>query len=242
MITFKQSGHSGDLIYSLASVKYLCEKLNVQCIFYVGINVEADFTGHSMGKYMISPKVYDMLYPLLMAQDYIAEVKPYVNEKIDYDLDQFRKENINTAAFNIALWHSYVYTELTPDLSQPWIKVKPREIDLPIVNRTLRYTNGLINYNIFKEAYFIGVDMEWRMVNSMLNANYKRIVVNDFLEMAECIAGTPMFLGNQSMAFALAEAMKVPRALESFQQCPNVIPQGGQWAVFRNQNELNRLT
>ena len=52
------------------------------------------------------------------------------------------------------------------------------------------------------------------------------IEVKDALEMARIIRSAKFFLGNQTFAFALAEAMKIPRALEVFEPIPNVLPQG----------------
>jgi hypothetical protein len=45
-------------------------------------------------------------------------------------------------------------------------------------------------------------------------------------ELAGVIRGGKLFVGNQSLAYALAEGMKVPRVLETFQDCPNCDPLG----------------
>jgi hypothetical protein len=46
-----------------------------------------------------------------------------------------------------------------------------------------------------------------------------------YRELAQLIAGSKLFIGNQSFPFALAEAMKCPRVLEVCPICPNCIPQ-----------------
>ena len=48
----------------------------------------------------------------------------------------------------------------------------------------------------------------------------------DALELARAIAGAKFFIGNQSFFFAVAEALKVKRALEVCYQTPNVIVEG----------------
>jgi len=50
--------------------------------------------------------------------------------------------------------------------------------------------------------------------------------VQNFLELAEIIAGCKFFIGNQSFPFSLAEALKVNRVLEVYYSCPNVIVEG----------------
>ena len=48
----------------------------------------------------------------------------------------------------------------------------------------------------------------------------------DFLEMAEIIKSSKFFIGNQSMAYDLAEALKVPRLLEGCPYYPVIKPHG----------------
>jgi hypothetical protein len=40
------------------------------------------------------------------------------------------------------------------------------------------------------------------------------------------MASCKLFLGNASMMFQIAEGLKIPRILETFQPMPNVIPFG----------------
>jgi hypothetical protein len=71
-------------------------------------------------------------------------------------------------------------------------------------------------------------------------------VVNDFLQMAEVMAGGVFHFGNQSSPFALAEIFDLPRALEISPYCPNVVSTGENWHVIYNAENLqyiiNQLT
>jgi len=47
--------------------------------------------------------------------------------------------------------------------------------------------------------------------------------------MASKISACDLFIGNQSMPFAIAEGLKVRRILEVAPAVPNVIPEGGEF-------------
>jgi hypothetical protein len=65
--------------------------------------------------------------------------------------------------------------------------------------------------------------------------------VSNFLELARVIAGCKFFIGNQSFPFAVAEGLKVPRALELCFECPNVIPEGPQAYDFLYQPQFEKI-
>jgi len=50
-----------------------------------------------------------------------------------------------------------------------------------------------------------------------------------------------LFIGNQSMPFAIAEQLKVKRILEQHYLCPNVIPQGGECYVYQTNDQLKNI-
>jgi UDP-2,3-diacylglucosamine pyrophosphatase LpxH len=64
----------------------------------------------------------------------------------------------------------------------------------------------------------------------------KYLEVIDFLHAAEIINNCKVFIGNQSMNFAIAEQLKSNRILEMYFGCPNVIPCGGKAYDVFNQN------
>jgi hypothetical protein len=61
--------------------------------------------------------------------------------------------------------------------------------------------------------------------------------------MAQIISSCKLFIGNQSSSYAIAEQLKVPRLLEVFNQCPNVIPIGGEgYGYYTTENLKYYLT
>ena len=69
------------------------------------------------------------------------------------------------------------------------------------------------------------------------------ITCNNFLEMAELIKNSKLFIGNQSSAFAIAEGLKVNRILEQSKDILNVYPLGKKgWIINKlNKNEFKKI-
>jgi len=242
IITFKHSGHAGDLIYSLASVKYLCEKENALANFYININAKTDIKGHPSGNVMIPQGMYDFLYPLIVNQKYINNVEVYRNQGIDYDLDLFRTQQppINLSAGNIATWYSLVYHELTPDLSNPWLSVDPLVTSKVVLARTERYLNPLTHPQGYVKGLFVGTDREWAIIDQTPH-ELERKKLSTALEMAQLIAGAKYVVSNQTLFFAIAEGLKARRVLEQYWYAPNVIPQGGEWYIYNTNDQLKNI-
>jgi hypothetical protein len=124
-----------------------------------------------------------------------------------------------------------------PDISKQWIDthpsfhgVVPPEWNKILINRTSRYQNQWINY-FFLNKYesdmaFVGLEKERDDFCRQWNLNIPLLQVNNFKELALAFRGCRFFIGNQSMCFALAEAMKIPRILEVCPFAPNVDPVG----------------
>lgn len=240
-ITFKHSGHAGDIIYSLASVQHLCEARNTQAIFYIAIGVKTDIKGHSSGETMIPGRMFTFLRPLIESQPYISEVKPYQGEAVDYDLDLFRSQNppLNLSGGNIAHWYSQVYPELNPNLARPWLYVDPIRSGV-LLARTERYLNPLTMPHALIKGSFIGTDREWAIINQHPNG-LQRLKVDTALDMAQHITGSDLVISNQTLMFAIAEALKVRRILEQFWFAPNVIPCGGEYFIYNTQEQLKKI-
>lgn len=149
------------------------------------------------------------------------------------DLDKQHVIPINLPQGNIARWNFYTYPDLACDLSLPWLQVAPDDSiahDTIIINRTSRYLNRTISYSFLKRyekrLLFVGTQEEYDAFRFDHGLNFPRRQVKDFYELASVIAAGSFFIGNQSLCFALAEAMKVPRILEICRELPNVIPTG----------------
>jgi hypothetical protein len=247
-ISFSHSGNAGDIIYALPSIKMICEKQKKQAVIYIRLNQPSGFTDaqHPLGGVMMNQTMYDLLKPLLIWQSYVLDVLYYDEESIptiDYDLDRFRVDYLNLSSGNIAQWINNSYPELRPNLYEPSIKVSDniKSKDYIIVNRSSRYQNLFFDYSQlskYENVYFVGVESEFKVLK-LHNANIIHLQVPNFLKLAEYIANCKLFIGNQSMAFSIAEQLKVPRILEQYAHAPNVIPQGGEYFVCHTSNQFN---
>jgi len=235
------SGNAGDLIYSLPAMRKAAEIKGEKVHLYLHINVVAKYgnMAHPMGNVQMNRKMAEMLIPLLMSTDFIGKCEITEDaQQVDYNFDLFRKFHNYTG--HISQWYFHIYPELTCDLSVPVnFDLQPGNVAFDIVlNRTARYHNPTFDYSILKpyqdRITFVGLPDEFRVISAKL-PNIKHYPVNDFYHLAQVIAASNLFIGNQSMAFAIAEQMKHPRVVEICPTAHNVIPTGqngfGAWTI-----------
>jgi len=218
-ISFLHSGHCGDIIFSLPVIKELSK--THECNLYIRVNkkMSLPYLKHPGKNVYIDNRMLNIFLPLLKTQKFIHSVKKYDNEEIDINFDLFRELPVNIL-FNQPRWFFHV-SGVQVDLSEPYLDVDPHKkiIDKIVIHRTFRYRNQFINYKFlkkYKNLVFIGLKDEFED----LKKDVKNLIFyncEDFLEMAQIIKASKFFIGNQSIAYPMAEAMKVPRILEG---CP----------------------
>jgi len=213
MKKFHHRGSLGDIIYSLPSIissgggiLYLRKKFH-----------------------------YDFLKPLLVKQNYISDVfcEEELSEIESHDamrdiinLDEFRKIHKRDLHKHLVSCHLEVLNQ-TFDLSQSWLfNIEAKFKAKIIINRTSRYHDKEeVRWKLLKkykrDCLFIGYKKEFKKFG--LNVSFYQC--EDALEMAQIIKGSSLFIGNQSVGFALAEAMKHSRVLEVFYDKNNCQPQ-----------------
>jgi hypothetical protein len=244
MLKLKHSGNAGDILYSLPAIRQACYNANDKAILYLHIDQPANYVKgfvHPLGNVMLNKYMATMLKPLLLATNFIEDVLIYNGQKVDYNLDKFREIGLNLGAGNISRWYFQAFPELTCDLNESTIKVQKYKNleDAILINRTERYQNGQIDYSILNQyknpKYFVGTEHEFHLMSKMVkNLQYQE--VSNFYELADLINNCKVFIGNQSMNFAIAEQLKSNRILETYFGCPNVIPCGGKaYDVFNQE-------
>jgi hypothetical protein len=147
---------------------------------------------------------------LLETQDYIGSVWPWVGETIDYDASFFRDGGLPFGQSLASLQAKWL--GLTPDLSKPWLKVPPDEWGAIVVNRTARYRNHYFPWASLVETFgsqlmFIGLPEEYKdFCQNFGKISY--LPTLNLYKAAEVIAGSKLFIGNQSSCYAIAEGLK----------------------------------
>ena len=236
-LKFKHSGNAGDIIYSLNAIRSACILYDKDAILYLKldepIQLHPSFK-HPLGGVMLNRYMFDNLRPLLLECDFIEDVVIYTNQKVDYDLDSFRKIGFNLGAGDIKKWYLYAHPELQYHYSNEQVFCKSLNKnywpgDFIVLNRSERYNNGQIDYSILNQVqlpiYFVGTDTEFAiMKNIVWDLQHKKVA--NFLELKDFIAYSKLFIGNQSMCYSIAEQVDTNRLLEVFFGCPNVITEG----------------
>lgn len=257
ILSVKHSGNAGDIIYSLPAIRQLSRLCNNQPVdVYLYLNQPANYyegAVHNVkndGKdVMLNEYMLKMLKPLLESLDYIGKVEQWVDQQIVINLDRIRKipdEYSLMPNGHISRWYFYTTPELTCDLSEQSIPTKGlgEYSEAIVVNRTHRYRNPGIDYSFLNKietpVYFVGTLAEYDdFIYMVTKAKYLK--VTDFLQLSHIISSCKLFIGNQSMCFAIAEQMKTPRLVELCRFAPNVIPTGANGYDFCSQDAFEKL-
>jgi len=244
-ISFLHYGHLGDIINSLPVIKELSKKK--KCELYIqkdkSIPKNVQSKDHPFGQVYLSENSILKILPLLKNQKFIQKVEIYNNQKIDIDLNFFREIPIN---FNIdsVRWYFHL-TGCFPDLSNNYLEVPGHDKykQYIVIMRSLRRQNKFIDYSFlksYKNLVFIGLKDEFENLKGKID-NLEYYDSKDFLELSSVIKNARLFIGNLSFGYALAEAIKVPRLLESGPNFPLVYPNGPNAYDFYFQNHFEEL-
>ena len=232
IFSVKHSGPSGDIIYSLPAVKEYARQYG-PVTYYLQLDKKAFYyegAQHPDGENALPKARAEILIPLLESLPFIERATIWEGERVILDLDSIHAYKNGKPFGSISRWYFHVWSELTADLSERVIPIDHNPQDYILVNRTSRYRNEEISYHFLQHRpepiYFIGLLEELAVFRLQVpKANY--LPTKNCLDIANAIAGSKIFIGNQSMAFAIAEMMKVPRLLEAaYGQFNNVIPTG----------------
>lgn len=249
-ISFKTSGLSGDIIHYLAGIKQVCNENQAKADIFVWLDQVGflyDGAQHPYGGKMMNQYAFDMMKPLVESQGYVNLFQVWSGQEIQVDLDKIREVKIMMPYGSLSRWIFYKYPDMTAPLHEPWLdlnNVQYQSNDI-LINRTSRYRNPYISY-FFLERYrpflkFVGLEEEHKQFQDEWKFELPYIRVDNFYELADAISDCKFFIGNQSMCFAIAEALKVPRILEVCQFAPNVIPTGPGAYDFTAQEALTYL-
>jgi hypothetical protein len=176
---------------------------------------------------------HEMLRPLLEAQDYIDACVVWDGKDFDVDLDRFR--GVLFRGFEGNYVEAYFRTFQIPfmkpaDIIEPWLTVpEPKRVASIVVNRTSRYLSPggdqvhqeyAVTGQLDKNGVFVGTPIEHAAYVAVTGVNIPYHPVNDFLELAEVIAGADLFIGSQSFAYSIAQGLGKDTILETIKIKP----------------------
>lgn len=235
--TYKISSYAGDLIYCLPGIKHVCKMGNTTAEIYFWLDREwGDSVQGQKHPYGLNEYVLNMITPLMEAQPYIHSISKFEGQKVKCDLDEFRTNRITSMPYgSITRWPMQIWPDMQCDLSVPWLNVDAyladeQALDKIIINRSGRWNNTMMHYWFLREyqkdLIFAGLPEEHAAFCQAWELDIPLLKVDSFLQLAVALRSCKFFIGNQSMCFAMAEAMKIPRILEVCPYAPNVIPCG----------------
>jgi hypothetical protein len=223
---FSTMGTFGDTIYSLCVMKMLGGG-----DLYVKLDALDDFAKNVIGwvdagpgKGRYTQEDYNMIAPLLNAQDYLSQVAVWNNETIDHvELDDHWKMHLikgwqgnQTECYALCAGMNIHAPEIRKQLLfEPWLTpVEPIKIASKpfVVNRTNRYLygatgtgwNDFIKNGLAEYAVFIGSEQEHANFEKSFNIKIEYYKTDNLLEVAQVIQGCEQFIGNQSSALSIA--------------------------------------
>lgn len=232
--TYYHSGAVGDVIYALPALRSHAATRGGKIAL-----VLTNATDVSPSP-KLTLKSATSLIKLIAAQPYVASAsyEPQITHPPPYNVDAFRKHALTErwarCRFTIS---DAVATAVGVDWSasmHPWLKcgakrhwMKNGTLIKVIANRTERFQNPHFPWRSVVEKYsgeiaFAGTDDEYAAFIAKFGC-IPRILCDDALQLAEAINGAKLFIGNQSLARAIAEGLKKPIVQECWPQLPNCI-------------------
>lgn len=222
---FLTLGSFGDTLYSLCVVKIMgggnmYVELGGMDAFVRRV-FRREPEGYHKGRY--TQKDYEMLEPLLKAQNYLDLVAIHREEPITVSFEDHWKMHL-LKGWQGNQTECYALTQgmniHDPGLSkklllEPWLTpVDP--IKIPgkpvVINRTNRYLYGCdgakwhewVGQGLGEYAVFVGTPDEHENFEKEFKVKVEYKPVEDLLEMARIIQGCEQFMGNQSVALCIA--------------------------------------
>lgn len=217
---FYHSGDLGDIIYSLPTVRELGGG---------DLTLGPDNRTNMSTREKMTPARAALITPLLEAQPYVhAVAHGPLPPTTRYDLNQMRlllrthrldmQQGMNLARCYLQAFGLALENDQTPWLTVP----DPRTVAPVVLARSTRYRDSTFRWDRILSTYrgqciFVGTPDE----HSDFEAAWGPVPherTTDLLELARIIAGARLFVGNQSLPYAITEALKKPAILEA---CPS---------------------
>lgn len=227
-LTFLHSGDMGDIVSSLAAVKELCEKQNKKAILYLDtsggmtcnddqLNKIISMQSHGKGQ-KFNDSGYEFLRPLLVIQDYVADVQKWTPEisldKIDYNLNKFRyafcDRNIAQMTNQNLMYLHQVACDLKFGWKGPWLQCEKKEFPKKtVIARSCRCQSAHAFFCVYEQqigakAYFIGTDLEYAAFCESIKFSPERFQVKNALDAAILLNSSEQIIANSSLFFWIA--------------------------------------
>lgn len=207
VVKLYHSGDLGDVVYAVPALRRLAYPVHLTLYPNPGVT-----------RVVMDEANANRIIPLLNAQPGLsADWKPGYDAdglRIDFGVRRFYRHGYNLADIH-SNWvgHDHWQTE------HPWFVADKPDYSYPItVNRSERYRNDDFPWKTLYDQFhgracFVGTPNEHKNFQT-LYGKIDYVETPSLLEAARIIAGSDLFIGNQSCPRAIAEALKVPVLVE----------------------------
>ena len=183
-----------------------------------------------------------LVKPLLETQPYINAVRIWKREDIAWASEGFRpgwhSRDGSLAGAHASHAVSVGFIKDMPDFSKPWLTAEPNDrfAGRIIINRSPRYNNPYFPWRDVVNHYgsrlvFVGLREEHAAFQSAFG-DVEYLHTGDMLDVAQAIAGSSLFIGNQSSCMTIAEGLKHSRILEGSLVCSDCVYPGSHNAQY----------
>lgn len=219
---FHHSGDWGDVIYALPTIKTMHGGV-------LWMSPENRYPFPCETRCKVTPEWVSNIAPLLAIQPYIWRVQytPALPHSVDYDINRFRipwKPPWKNDAWGSILQLHLRAFDLQYDEQEPWLVVDAPET-IPgrdiVVNRTNRWHSNRFNFhNLIQQHHermvFVGTEKEYFDFQLWCHpvTGIPFHPTANMLDLARVIAGARVFIGNQSVALAIAHGLVKPVIVE----------------------------
>jgi hypothetical protein len=274
-VRYKSFSPAGDLIAALPGMRQIWletgkkaviqGRLNVLGHYYDGaIHATHDENGQAV---CMSRKHWDMLVPLLEAQEYVHKCEIWEGQDFDFDLDRIREYGGTPMPHgHLYWWQPLVYPQLAADFSQKFLSVAGRFAvrmvqhgkhtdsvtfsgdyvnilrDKILITRSERYINQYVTYHFLKDyeskVVFAGTEKEYERFCNEWNLKIPYLEVKNYLELAQSIARCGLYISNQTMGAHIANGLAKRRLIEVSPNVANTWPTTKHGYPFMHQVSL----
>lgn len=220
-IAYKHSGAFGDLIYSLPIARHTGPGkfyLHLDQINWIGKHYYGS-PPNPFHQGRLTQQDFEYMQTFMEAQSYITEFKIMdQSAEITHNLDKFRPLFVKHPGNYVDIYATAF--GITDPAEQkilrntPWLTAEPRIIDdrTVVINRTARWTPRVLSpqWNTWREegvednSIFVGLEEEHLAFQKATGWTIPWAQTGSMLELAQIIAASDLFIGNQSQALALA--------------------------------------
>jgi len=228
--TFKHSGDLGDIVFSLPAVRALGGG-----VLYLDPEGGKDEPLVHFGytdRTRLDRAGIDSLRTLLVQQPYVADVRLWTGQAVTYNLDLFRR---HLTFNNLSDSHLAAFKLDAREKDARWLQVSetdPRLAGRVAISRSLKVHGNHTFWEfevrkIRERCVFLGTRREHEFFEEALGYTVDYAHTPTIADLAVAIASAESFIGNQSLAHAIAEGLKKDLIQEVYRVGPA--------AVFRRQ-------